>query len=297
MRLSRLSPRVGTSFFALTALVCAASAQSFTRISDVVYLKQGGAAFTFDVFKPKKANGACIIQIVSGGWVSDHQGIDPNLAEAATSRGFTMVQVVHGAQPRYKVPEIIGQITRAIRFVRANASTYGIDPNRLGVSGGSAGGHLSLMLAARGAAGDPAAKDPVDRESSKLQAVGIFFPPTDFMNYGKDGSVAFENPLLRSAFGNAFVADVNYAKPEQIREISVAMSPINGFTAAMPPTLIVHGDADTLVPIQQSQIAIKKLEGLGVPCKLITVPGKGHGWPEMPTQYQEILNWFEKYLK
>jgi dienelactone hydrolase len=287
--------RISGLLLVLTASWSAALAQSYTRVEDVIYLKQGGAAFTLDVFKPKKPTGAAVIHMVSGGWVSDHNSINLAIAEAAAQRGITMVEVVHGAQPRYKVPEIVAQVTRAVRFVRANAATYGINPNRIGITGGSAGGHLSLMVASQGGPGRTG--DAVDKTSSALQAVAIFFPPTDFANYGRPNNQAFDSPLLKAAYGAAFVDDVKTVTPEKIHEISDSMSPINFFTAAMPPTLIIHGDADTLVPIQQSQSAIAKLQGLGVTCKLITVPGKGHGWPEMMDQYKDILDWFEKYLK
>ncbi len=284
-----------SSLLLVLAITGSALAQSFTRVSDVIYLKQGGAAFTLDVFKPKKPTGAAIIHMVSGGWVSNHNDINLAIAEAAAQRGITMVEVVHGAQPRYKVPEIVAQVTRAVRFIRANAATYGINPNRLAITGGSAGGHLSLMVASQGGPGRTG--DAIDKTSSALQAVGIFFPPTDFANYGRPNNQAFDSPLLKAAYGAAFVEDVKSVTSEKIREISDSMSPINYFTAAMPPTLIVHGDADTLVPIQQSQSAITKLQRLGVTSKLITVPGKGHGWPEMMDQFKDILDWFEKYLK
>ncbi len=287
--------RVAASLVSLALLLSLSFAQS--RVKDQIYLKQGGAAFTLDVFKPAKPNGMTIVHLVSGGWVSDHSQINSVLADGANSMGFTVVQVVHGAQPRYKVPEVVQQVRRAIRFVRANAAEYGIDPNRIGVTGGSAGGHLSLMIGALGDDGNPTANDPVEKASSRVQAIGIFFPPTDFTNYGGPGIKGMEVPALRIGFGNAFVPDINTASKEKMEELSKQLSPALLFTKSMPPTLLVHGDQDKLVPIQQSQLAIEKLTALGVPCKLITVPGKEHGWPEMGVQYLDILNWFRQYLK
>ena len=176
--------------FAVAWPVAATSAAepSFTRTEDVVYGRKDGTALTMDVFRPKaKANGAGVIVVVSGGFVSSHSAINPAFALPLLDRGYTVFTVVPGSQPRYTVPEIIGDMNRAVRFIRFHAKDYGIDPGRLGVCGASAGGHLSLMLATAGKTGDPAAKDPVDRESSRVQAVACFFPPTDMLNYGAPG--------------------------------------------------------------------------------------------------------------
>ena len=139
------------------------SAQEPEHIRDLIYTKHDGVALTMDVFKPEKPNGAGIIKIVSGGWKSNHNGINDGGWPRA---GYTTFVVVHGSQPRFQVEEIVADLNRAVRFVRAHAAEYGVDSNKLGVTGSSAGGHLSLMLATRGGPGDANAKDPVDRESS-----------------------------------------------------------------------------------------------------------------------------------
>src|SRR5271170_2355336 len=101
----------------LSFLAALASAQ--TRIQDVIYMKAGGTAFTMDVFKPAKPNKAAVVFMISGGWVSDHsmlatmgRGVEQVFGDA----GFTVFEVVHGAQPRYKVPEIVEQVRTAVRF-------------------------------------------------------------------------------------------------------------------------------------------------------------------------------------
>src|SRR5205823_13512724 len=103
-----------------------------------------------------------------------------------------------GSQPRFTIPEILQDMHRATRFIRYHAKDYKIDPDRIGISGASAGGHLSLMQGMAGDLGDPNAKDPVDRVSSRVQAVACFFPPTDFLNYGKPGEVALGNGVLEN---------------------------------------------------------------------------------------------------
>ena len=88
-------------------------------------------------------------------------------------------------------------MNRAVRFIRYHARDYGIDPDRIGIYGASAGGHLSLMQGTAGDVGDPKAKDAVDRVSSRVQAVACFFPPTDFLNYGKTGEDAIGRGVLQ----------------------------------------------------------------------------------------------------
>ena len=97
-------------------------------------------------------------------------------ARPLLDRGYTIFAVVHGSQPRYTVPEIIPDINRAVRFIRYHAKDYGIDPQRIGICGASAGGHLSLMIGTAGSKGKQDTSDPVDRESSRVQAVACFFP-------------------------------------------------------------------------------------------------------------------------
>jgi acetyl esterase/lipase len=200
---------------------------------------------------------------------------------------------VHGSQPKYAIPEIVQDIDRATRFVRTNSQEYGIDPGRLGISGGSAGGHLSLMQGARGKDGNPNATDPVDRASSKVQAVACFFPPTDFVNYGTPGKSAFDEPML-APFRVAFGAKSD--EPAEREATVKAISPVTYVTKEMPPTLIIHGDKDLLVPIQQAEAMMKRLDEVGVPHKLVVREGKAHGWPELPQDISILAEWFDQHL-
>lgn len=265
-----------------------------TRISDVVYGHKMGVALTMDVFKPQKPNGIGMIWIVSGGWYSNHDNINPGMGQYFASRGITVFEVVHGSQPRFTLPEIVQDIHRAVRFIRVHAAEYGVDPNRMGISGASAGGHLSLMMAAYGGPGDPTAKDPVDRASSQVQAAAVFFPPTDFLNYGKPGARTLSTDTLRE-YWHVFAAPAN-ATEEDKDKIARPLSPIYGVSKNTPPVLIFHGDADKLVPIQQSESFMAKLEEFKVPHKLLVRPGQAHGWATMDKDMIPIGDWFEKYL-
>src|SRR5262245_45413365 len=143
----------------------AGDAPGFTRTKDVIYGRKAGLALTMDVFTPKKPNGAAVVWVVSGGWFSGHQGINPAYLNEFLKRGYTVFAVVHGSQPRFTIPEILDDMHRAVRYIRSHAREYKIDPDRIGISGGSAGGHLSLMQGTAGDKGNPKAKDPIDRVS------------------------------------------------------------------------------------------------------------------------------------
>ena len=298
---------MGLSFLLLTAKVRAKQTPAFTRKEDVVYGRKYGTALTMDVITPTSgANGLGVIWVISGGWVSSHDGINPASVGELLRRGYTVFAVVHGCQPKFTIPEILGDMNRSVRFIRFHAADYGIDPNRIGITGASAGGHLSLMQGTAGDLGNPSAKDPIDRVSSRVQAVACFFPPTDFLNYGKTGNVADGHGTLK-AFRPPF--DFHEANPAQggtferitdpakLHEILVKISPIDQVTPDDAPSLMIHGDADPLVPIQQSEIMVAKLKEAGVPAQLIVHKGGQHGWPDMGNDMPKLADWFDQYLK
>lgn len=269
-------------------------AADFTRTEDVIYGRKMGVALTLDVLRPATPNGYGLVFMVSGGWYSSHDGINPAFFASFLDRGYTVFAVVHGSQPKFTVPEILEDVNRAVRFIRSRAANYGVKPDALGVMGASAGGHLSLMLGTKGRPGNPEAKDPIDRESSAVAAVACFFPPTDFLNYGQPGEDAVGVGTLKdfkSAFGPR--ADTADGRQDLGREIS----PLYYVTSNLPPTLIIHGDADKLVPIQQAQLFVEKAKSVGATAKLITKPGALHGWPGIEKDLPLFADWFDQYLR
>src|SRR5436853_271884 len=114
---------------------------AYTRQQDVIYGRKHGTALTMDVFRPKaSANGAGVVFVVSGGWFSAHEAINPGFVAELLRRGYTVFAVVHGSQPKFTIREAVADLNRAVRFIRTHAPDYGIDPGRLGITGGSAGG-------------------------------------------------------------------------------------------------------------------------------------------------------------
>lgn len=257
---------------------------------DVVYGHKDGMALTFDVFKPTRPNGAAVLNIVSGGWISRYNppnALPPDTADIykqLTDRGFTVFAVRHGGSPRYNIPEIVPDVRRAVRFIRMTASRYGINANRMGVYGQSAGGHLSLMLGTASDAGDPANPDEVLRVSDRVAAVVAYYPPVDLDPAAN--AVATERPSKRFPamnFDAALIADV---------------SPIRHVTPDDPPTLLFHGDADVLVPMVQSELIHKAFQQNKVVTDRIVFPKAGHGFKDADHKKAAaaMVDWFTKHL-
>jgi acetyl esterase/lipase len=265
-----------------------------TRTEDVVYGRKFGVALTMDVITPEKPNGFGIVYMVSGGWVSGYSPNTPDYYVPFLERGYTVFSVRHGCQPKFIIPEITQDIHRAVRFIRHNASKWKVNPDKLGISGGSAGGHLSLTMGVYGGPGDPKAKDPVDRESSAIQAIACLYPPTDFLNYGKPGEDAVGVGTLKNYQG-AFGAESD--TPEGRQRLGKQVSPIYHITAKLPPTFIIHGDQDFLVPIQQAETFVAKANEAGVIAQLVVKPGAAHGWPDRQPDYAQFADWFDQHLR
>ncbi|MEO9210956.1 MAG: alpha/beta hydrolase, partial [Ginsengibacter sp.] len=247
--------------------------------------------------------------VVSGNFISTYDWV-PRYIERSKKyldKGFTVFLVIHGSQPRYAIPDEISDVKRSVRFIRYHAADYGIDPNKLGITGSSAGGNLALII---GLSDDKPSdsKDPVDHVSARVQAVGVFYPPTDFLNYGMNNISPLQSDMMLRKQGVAAAFDfkewndstktyTSITIPEKRLEIAKEISPAYYVTSDDPPVYIIHGDADIVVPIQQSKLLIKKLEEVKVPNHLMIVKGKGHGWKDQGIEEENLVNWFEKWLK
>lgn len=260
----------------------------------VVYGERAGRPLVLDVVRPARPNGVGVLYFTSGGWKSGGAGDFSRVAIAPlVRRGYTVFPVHHVSQPEATVMEIAEDMHRAVRFVRAHAADYGIDPDRLGVTGGSAGGHLALLVATRGAPGDPEATDPVDRASSAVQAVAIFYPVTDMLDLRGSTEDPGDGGPPKS-FRRALEQDP--VDMERWRETGRELSPIAFLSPAAPPTLILHGDADTLVPLDQSLRYRDRAREAGAPVEVLVHRGGGHGWVTMILDVARFGAWFDEHL-
>jgi acetyl esterase/lipase len=264
-----------------------------TRQDGIVYARRRGHDLTFDVVRPRHPKGVAVLLLVSGGWKSGPQAFRPWMAAPLLRRGYTVFAVSHLSQPEATVMEIVDDVNRAVRFVRHRAREYGVDPNRIGVTGGSAGGHLSLMLATRGGPGPAGAPEAIERESSAVQAVAIFYPVTDLLNLGASTENLGDGGPPKS-FVKAFGPQSTNRAVWQV--IGREMSPIYHLTSNLPPVLILHGGADTLVPPDQSLRFQAAAKDRGRTVKVIIRPGKRHGWLTMVLDVRLLAAWFDRYL-
>ena len=272
---------------------------------NVIYGMYSGFALLMDVHRPVTSNGYGILFVAGSGWhapleygatpLKDTQV--PLWGPALVAAGYTVFAVNHRAAPRFHYPAAVEDVQRAVRFIRHHAKVYGIDPARLGGLGGSSGGHLVGLvstLAAPGIAGDP---DPVNREPATLQTVVLRAPLVDLPKMVEiPAGVALVVSFLEMPLGDNVPTS---------KALWAQASPQTHVSANTPPTLLMHGDADELVPFSQSTGYEAALRAAGVPTRLLTVPGGKHGadfgypqsrpgWLNYPS---EAAAWFDQHLK
>lgn len=246
----------------------------FVVTPDFVYGHKDGMALTFDVLTPKTANGHAVCFMVSGGWNSKWfpptAAAGDSLFRSLMESGYTLFFIRHGSAPKYKVPEAVDDVRLAISTIKRNAEQFKIDPETIGVCGGSAGGHLSLMLGTTG------------RKSQRAAAVVAYFPPTNLNGYVANPNSVRDFPAL------------DFAK-----ELADDVSPELQVTADDAPALLIHGDQDRLVPLKQSQNLKKAMEQAGVTCQLIVIEGAEHGFngEDKVRAEKALIQWFDKYLR
>jgi acetyl esterase/lipase len=286
----------------VAALLPLAASAGTTVERNVVYGMYSGLGLLLDVHRPEKPNGFGVVFISGSGWQSGLQYGAPPLKEQQIgtwgppllAAGYTVFAINHRAAPRFHYPAAIDDVQRAIRFVRFHARDYGIDAVRIGGVGGSSGGHLLGLAAMLGSAGDPQDADPVNRESAALGAVVLRAPLLDLARIDTVEGTAYVVSFMEAPPSNASAAAA-YA----------AASPITHVSARAPPVLLLHGDADSLVPIAQSEAMKTALEAVNVPVKLVRIPGGVHGadfgapqrradWPDY---FGETVAWLDRYLR
>jgi acetyl esterase/lipase len=268
----------------------------YARESDVTFGRRGGRDLVLDVLTPVYANGAGVMVLNSSGWKSGPpRNFRVWLLAPLLRRGYTVFIVGHVSQPEASVRHILEDTQRGVRFIRHHAAHYQIDPHHIGVIGGSSGGHLALLLATSPRPGPSDASNSIDREDSSIQAAAVFFPVTDLLNLGNSiANPGDGGPPI--SFGPAFPADS--AHLEDWQRIGRELSPIYHITSRMPPVLIAHGDADTLVPIDQSLRFAQKARDVGCTVEVSIHHGGTHrGWITMLWDVRDFAGWFDQHLR
>ena len=273
---------------------------------DVPFGMVSGGALLMDVYRPEDPNGFGIVHITGSGW---HSPLAANAPQQKASRqvevfglplveaGYTVFAVNHRTAPLNKYPAQLEDVERAVRFVRHHASRWGIDPEKIGGVGGSSGGHLTLMLGLKPAPGVAEDPDPVNRESANLQAIVPWAPPTDLVRLNGTYGIG----ALASLFGMRLLARDPESSPQYVAARDA--SPLQYVSADAPPTLVIHGDADAIVPIEHAERLAKRMTAKGATARLLTIPGGGHGalFPgkaaDAPDYVAETVAWFDRHLR
>ena len=266
----------------------------YEQKKDVVYGEVHGTGLLMDVFTPKgNANGLGISDVVSGAWYSDRNKIrDHVLAQVYSifcSRGYTVFAIRPGSRTRYTGAEMLANVKTGIRYVKQHASEFKIDPERLGMTGASAGGHLAALAAVTPEEGNPDANSPL-RYDTHVKAAAVFFPPIDFLDW--DGKPANFNTLGSLLF----LGGTNGHSDAEIKEHALQISPARLVKPPTIPFLFIHGDADPLVPLQQSQKMVAAIQAAGGHADLIVKKGGGHPWMTLPEEVKIMADWFDQHL-
>jgi acetyl esterase/lipase len=268
--------------------------------SNVVYGMVSGLALLLDVYHPDQPNGYGIVHISGSGWSAPLSLDARPLKESPhvqiegvplVKAGYTLFTINHRATPRFHYPAPVEDAQRAVRFIRYHALKYGIDPDRIGAIGGSSGGHLVSMLGVLDGAGDPQDESPINRLSAKVQCVVARAAPCSFVldRHGRGAPAMF----LGAAVGpDAAPGSIEYRR-------ALEASPLTHVTPDDPPFYLIHGDADDVVPIAQSEAMAEVLREAGVLVQFRRVPGGVHG-PQLLADAEiaaEIVAWFDKHLR
>ncbi len=270
-------------------------------VRDIAYIPDGDEAQRLDLYLPEKTPEQplpMIVHIHGGGWMGGSKFPSPFVS--MVKRGYVVASVEYRFSQKAKFPAQIQDCQAAIRWLRANRDEYHIDPGHVGVVGGSAGGHLSALVATSGGKKAFAPIGGNDDQSDRVQCVCNIYGPANFTTVMQH---AEEDENIRNIFKFNTPSDP-YSELIGVslvdnKEKTDAVSPIHYVSKDNPPMLILHGTHDALVPYAQSVELQAALKAKGVGVWLQTIPGAGHGGPAFgqPAVYLLTQNFFDKYLK
>ena len=267
--------------------------ENYAAHYDLIYATAGKTQLHLDLFCPQASSGKhpLILWIHGGAWRSGSKDQCPALR--FTQRGYVVASVNYRLSQQAIFPAQIQDCKAAVRWLRAHASRYAIDPERIGVWGSSAGGHLVAML---GTAGDVTELEGTleNRQfSSRVQAVCDFFGPTDFLQMDDH---ALPSAPFKHAAASSPESQLVGGPLQDNRALAAQANPITFVTADDAPFLIVHGDRDPLVPHHQSQLLFEALRKAQVPATFHTVAGAGHGFGNNPHVQKMVDRFFDEQL-
>jgi acetyl esterase/lipase len=258
--------------------------------TDIVYSKVAGVELKLDLYRPNldaDTNEALpgVVLIHGGAWISGKKEDMNDLAKAICDAGFVVANIQYRLAPKHKFPAFLHDAQTAVRFLKSNSAKFGVDPNRIGSCGASAGGHMALILGLRDT------MDPKPQEfagvSSRVKAVFNIFGPTDLSQ---------DFPKSADAI---FMSVIGKKREEAGAEIKDG-SPVTHVSKDDAPVFTLHGTDDPLVPVIQSDRLKKALDASGVPNELLVIQGMKHGIdqadPKQVDGLQKGIAWLKRWL-
>jgi len=276
----------------LTLLVLPAwtSADEIVFEAGLEYAKPGGESLQLNLARPKSPAGPCpaVLCIHGGGFrAGKREGWDARCKMLA-EHGYVAATVTYRLAPKFPYPAAVHDVKAAVRWLRANAATYSIDPGRIGVTGDSAGGHLAQFLAVTGGVPEFEGDGGNAGVSSRVSCVVNWYGPSDFTkSYGKSVDAAEVLPLWLGG------DDTKEHKKH------IQASPLYWVTPDAAPTLLLHGTKDPYVAFEQAEWIRDRLKATDVEVELLAFEGAGHGFkgPDAEKAQKAMVDFFDRHLK
>jgi pectinesterase len=245
-----------------------------------------GFSVLLDIYVPKAPGKyPAILLIHGGGWKARQVEADKPLAERLAQRGYVVAQVAYRLSTDAKYPAALHDCKAALRYLRAHAEEYHLDPERIGVAGGSAGGQLSGLVGMTGGVKELEGKGGEPEQSTGIKACVVMAATMDFVEANRE-----KNSEAVAQFLGPFAEN---------KAVYAEASPITHVKQGSPPTLFIEGENDT-VKIGRPEMQVK-LRALGIPTEIITLKGAPHPYwmsqPWLDETAKAAGDWFDKYLK
>lgn len=273
-----------------------------------IYGRKFGLAQTLEVFQPLKPNGlgSAIVVILSEGWYSDSQMIDPILDTVVSpllENGHVVMAVTHSSNPKFTMIDALDDVHQAIRFIRYRHKDFGLDADRIGVMGWSAGGQLALSLACQPRPGLKS-DDSVAAQTSHIAAAVVYFAIIDFLNWDGSGKAMLGDHPAVPLYG-AFAFDKLDKTKQQFdritdeserRALAKALSPIQWACADQAPCRLIVAEADTVVPPEQADRLAMEMSAAGAIFDKIIIQGGTHDMETVGQNITPAIDWFSKHI-
>jgi acetyl esterase/lipase len=259
---------------------------------NIPYVEQGHRNQVLDLFLPEKHSEnplPLMIWIHGGAWMGGSQASPPVLY--LMRKGYAVASIQHRFSQDAIWPAQVHDCKAAIRFLRANAGKYNLDPNRFGVGGDSSGGHLAALVGTSGGVKELEGELGNPGVSSRVQAVVDWFGPTDVTLMGQQSG---PRSMIQHDSPNSPESRLLGGPVQEKRDLAKTANPLTYIDKRDPPCLIMHGDNDQVVPLGQSVILAKALIDFGVEVTMKTIPGAGHEGPQFHNAESQRL--MEEFL-